>query len=167
MRSEKESAAIRLRGRVARILTSREVAINLGGNDGVMLGMYFDILHKEGQEIEDPQTGEVLGNIERPKVRVKVTHVQDRLSLASTYRKTKVNVGGNYPDLSRAFSGAFAPPRWVTKYETIKADEKTWENLDEQDSYVRIGDPVVLVLPVLDDDDSQQGEQAGQLAGTV
>ena len=167
MPNEKESTAVQLRGRVAQILTSREVAINLGEDDGVKLGMYFDILHEQGQDIEDPDTGEVLGNIERPKVRVKVTHVQDRLSLASTYKKKRVNVGGNYQDLSRAFSRALTPPRWVTKYETIKADEKAWENLDEQDSYVRIGDPVVLVLPVLDDDDSQQGERAGQLAGTV
>ncbi len=38
------------------------------------------------------------------------------------------------------------PPKWVTKYETLKTDEKTWEDIDEEDSYVKIGDPVIEVL---------------------
>ncbi len=167
MANEVKGAAIRLRGRVAQILTSREVAINLGEDDGVKLGMYFDILHEEGQDIEDPETGETLGNIDRPKVRVKVTHVQGRLSLASTYRKTRVNVGGGGIDLGSSFSKALMPPKWVTRYETIKAEERAWENLKEEDSYVKVGDPVVQALPILDDDDIEPGEQVSQLAGAV
>ena len=38
------------------------------------------------------------------------------------------------------------PPKWETKYETLKTEEKTWEDLDEVDSYVKIGDPVVQIL---------------------
>ena len=40
----------------------------------------------------------------------------------------------------------FMPAKWETKYETLKTEEKTWEDLDEEDSYVKIGDPVVQVL---------------------
>ena len=166
MANEMKNVGSQLRGRVAQILTSREVAINLGEDDGVKLGMYFDILHEEGLDIRDPKTGEILGNIDRPKVRVKITHVQDRLSMASTYRKKTVNVGGFAPELS-IFSRALSPPKWVTKYETLKTEEKTWENLEEEDSYVKIGDPVVQALPTLDDDDIEQGESVSQLAGTV
>ena len=39
--------------------------------------------------------------------------------------------------------------KWVTKHETLKTEEKTWEDLDEVDSYVKIGDPVVQVLEAL------------------
>ena len=166
MSNEMEGSATQLRGRVAQILTSREVAINLGENDGVRLGMYFDILHEQGQDIKDPVTGDILGNIERPKVRVKVTRAQDKLSLASTYRKKRVNEGGQLRDLSM-FSRSLMPPRWVTTYETIKTEDKTWEDLEEKDSYVKIGDSVVQVLPTLDDDDVEQVELVSQSAGTV
>ena len=37
-------------------------------------------------------------------------------------------------------------PKKVTKYETLKTEEKTWEHLDEEDSYVKVGDPVIQVL---------------------
>ncbi len=37
------------------------------------------------------------------------------------------------------------PPKWVTKYETLKTEEKTWEDLDEEASYVKVGDPVIQV----------------------
>ena len=33
----------------------------------------------------------------------------------------------------------------VTKYETLKTDEKTWEDLSESESYVKTGDPVVTM----------------------
>ena len=43
-------------------------------------------------------------------------------------------------------SRALMPPEWVTKYETLKTDEKTWEDLKvEGQSSVQTGDPVVQV----------------------
>ncbi len=140
--------------------------MNLGEDDGVEVGMYFDILHEKGQDIEDPETGEVLGNIERPKVRVKVTHVQNKLSLASTYKKRRVNLGGSFESIPVGLSKALMPPKWITKYETLKTEEKTWENLNEEDSYVKIGDPVVQALVSSDDDNVEQREEARQVAGT-
>ena len=38
------------------------------------------------------------------------------------------------------------PPEWITKYETLKTKEKTWEDIDEEESYVRTGDPVIQVI---------------------
>ncbi len=135
-----------IRGRVACVLNSREVALNVGANNGVEVGMYFDILDSKGEDIVDPDTGESLGFIDRPKVSVRVTKVQEKLSVASTYRTKRVNVGGLLPDLSRPFAISLMPAEWVTKYETLKTEEKTWEDLDEEDSYVKVGDPVVQVL---------------------
>ena len=144
-----------IRGKVARILNTRELVINLGSEDGITLGMYFDVMDPKGTDIEDPDTREVLGSIERPKVRVKVSRVETRLSMASTYRSKKVNIGGQ-GGIRDASSGLLSqiltPPKWVTKYETLKTQEKTWEDLDEKESYVKIGDPVVQVLDVGDDE---------------
>ena len=139
-----------IRGKVARILNSREVALNVGTVDGVSVGMYFDVLDPKGESITDPDSGEVLGSILRPKVRVKVTLVQDRLSVATTFRSRRVNVGGSIGVLT-SHSTALLPERWVTEYETLKTDEATWEDLSEDKSIVKSGDPVLQVVDVSDE----------------
>lgn len=166
MSNEKGKTAAPIRGKVARILNSREVAINLGSRDGVQPGMYFDILHDQCQDIEDPDTGFVLGSVERAKVRVRITHVQEKLSLASTYKKKRINVGGNMPNME-VFSRSLSPPKWVTRYETLKTEEKTWEDLDEMHSFVKTGDPVVQVLQTVEVEQMQDGERVGNLAESV
>ncbi len=42
------------------------------------------------------------------------------------------------------------PPEYVTQHETLKTTEKTWEDISEEDSYVKRGDPVVEVKIDLD-----------------
>ena len=109
------------------------------------------------QDIKDPDTGEVLGSIERPKVRVKITCVQEKLSVASTYKSTRVNIGGLATrsqailDATLGFGSAkslLLPENWVTTYETLEKTEETQEPFDEKDSKVKTGDPVVQVLEV-------------------
>ena len=85
-----------IRGKIARVLNSREVAINKGSDDGIKIGMIFKILSTKGSEIEDPDTGEPLGSVDIVKTRVKVTMLQGRVSVASTYRSYRVNVGGQW-----------------------------------------------------------------------
>lgn len=145
-----------IRGKVARILNSKELALNVGSQDGVKVGMYFDILDPVGEDITDPDTGEVIGSLERPKVRVKIIRVQERLSLATTYRKKKINVGGTGLGspariAGSALSGLFLPPEFRTWQETLKTREKTWEDLTEEDSYVKTGDPAIQVLEPVDE----------------
>ena len=138
-----------IRGKVAQILNSRELVINAGSNSGVAVGMRFEVMDAKGEDIKDPATGELLGSLERPKVKVEVSKVQERLSVASTYKKETVNVGGGGLEVgmvSSSLSQLFMPAKYETRYETLKTEEKTWEDLDEEDSYVKIGDPVVQVL---------------------
>ena len=134
-----------IRGKVAQVLNTRELVLNIGSNHGVTSGMLFDVLDPKGEDIKDPDTDEVLGSVERPKVRVKVTRVQERLSVASTFKTRKINIGGHGLDFSAGLAGMLMPPKWVTEYETLKTTEKTWEDLDEQQSFVKTGDPVVQV----------------------
>lgn len=49
------------------------------------------------------------------------------------------------------FADYLMPPKWVTKYETLKTDEKIWEDLNEEESYVKIGDPVCQVAIEVDE----------------
>ena len=135
---------IPIKGKVARILNSKEVALNIGEKDGVKLGMLFDILDTKGYDIKDPDTGKTIGSVERPKVSVEITLVQDGVSVASTYKTERVNVGGSNAAMSIFTS--FNPPRWIERTETLKTTAKNWEDLEERESFVSIGDPVVQVI---------------------
>ena len=143
-----------IRAKVARVLNSREIAINAGKKHGVSVGMLFDVMDPKGEDIKDPATSEVLGSLLRPKIRVKVTRVQDKLSVASTYKKKRINVGGVQTfgvDIG-AFSRSLMPPKYEERFETLKTDEKTWEDIEEDESFVKTGDPVVQVVEDLKPD---------------
>src|SRR5579859_7607169 len=108
-----------IEGRVAKVLSTREIVINKGTADGVEVGMIFNVLSPAGEDIRDPETGEILGSVARPKVPVQVSSVQDRLCVAKTYRSTSVNVGG-MGITARADIGIarlFQPAKWVKHYE--------------------------------------------------
>jgi len=143
-----------IRGKVARVLNSRELALTVGSRDGVEVGMRFDVLDAKGEEIRDPDSQELLGSLERPKVRVEITRVEPRLSLASTFHSKKVNVGGVADAGFFGVQKLFQPPCWITVHETLKTEESTWEDLDEKESFVKTGDPVVQVLSELQIEDA-------------
>jgi len=155
-----------IRGKVARLLNSREVALNIGSRDGVVEGMHFDILDPKGEDIIDPDTYEVIGSLNRPKVRVQVVTTQEKLSVARTFKRRQVNVGGQGASFSALseFQRYLLPERWVTVYETLKTDEKTWEDLDETESFVKVGDPVVQVLSAPVEEPENQSGTPGLVA---
>ena len=143
-------------GKVAWVLNSREIVINKGSEHSVTIGMYFDVISPHSGEIRDPDTDEVLGSIERTKVRMKVTEVQKKLAVASTYRFKQVNVGGAFG--FGPISQSLIPSKWITKYETLKkSDRETLqEDIDEEDSLVKVGDPVVQVIEDIDVEAEQE-----------
>lgn len=145
-----------IRGKVALVLNSRELVINIGSEHGVTVGMHFDVVYPYGT-IRDPDTKKVLGSIKRTKVRVRVTEVQEKLSVASTYRSTRVNIGGPGFDFG-PFSRALMPSKWITRYETLKeSDRETLiEDIDDEDSYVKVGDPVVQAIAEIDVETEQE-----------
>jgi hypothetical protein len=137
-----------IEGRVAKILNSRELVINRGAQDGVELGMRFAVLEPKGEDVADPETGEILGSVNRPKVSVEVVDLKERLAVVRTFRIRSRNVGGSGSPfdysgiLGRTILGNTDPPRWVRVPETFKTDETTWEDISEEESFVKVGDPV-------------------------
>jgi hypothetical protein len=75
----------RIRGKVAQILNVRELVINRGSDAGVIEGMEFAVLNRQGTRIVDPDTEQELGSVEIPKVLVRVVRVEPRLAVARTY----------------------------------------------------------------------------------
>lgn len=149
-----------IKGLVARVLNSRELVINKGRADGVKVGMIFHVKDRKAEDIPDPETGDVLGSVNRPKVDVKIVSVEDNLAIARTFRSRQVNVGGILPDISPIF----LPPKFERRYETLKTDESTWEELDEDESFVKVGDPVEEVLLQTDSPDSAEVAKSAHAA---
>ena len=79
-------ADMRLHGKVAKLLNARQVAINIGKNQGVLEGTSFAVLNRNAGRIEDPDTGEVLGSMSLPKITVTVTHIYENFSVAEVLR---------------------------------------------------------------------------------
>lgn len=81
-----------IEGKIAKIVDEYTVILNVGSKDGVKEGMTF-VIFDQGDEVMDPDTGESLGQWEIVKGRVMVSHVQERISTASTPPKESVSSG--------------------------------------------------------------------------
>ena len=94
-------------------------------------------------EIFDPDTGAILGSVEQAKTQVKVERACDKFSVAATCRSKEVNIAGK-----GLLGFGFSPPKWEIHCETLKEKgsfQASFENLDEESSFVDIGGPVVQV----------------------
>ena len=135
-----------IRGKIAKVLSDREVVLNVGHEHGVQAGMFFDIRAASGFEVTDPDTGEVLGKIDRPRVKaqVKVTNVEDKFAIAMTYRTERVNVGVS--GALSSLAAVFGTPTPITRVERIRSHERAEYPLSESERYVEIGDSVVQIF---------------------
>lgn len=70
-----------IRGQVARIVSNRQIALNIGTTHGVEAGMRFAIF-APSDSIVDPETGENLGEFRHRKATVVVTTVAERFCFA-------------------------------------------------------------------------------------
>lgn len=128
----------RLRGKVAAILSKRELIVNLGDADGVRVGMKFVILSSQGMEVRDPDTGSVLGTVEVPKTVVKIVRIGgEHFAVARTFRKIAGSPGllGAMPNI------AGTPSRTETL--DIASGSSLKAELSEDESYIKIGDVAV------------------------
>ena len=125
-------------GNVARIISEKEIVLNVGKTDGVKEGMEF-VIYSESEKIFDPETGEDLGSLEIIKGRVTVYHVQEKLSRAktSTYQSGSAYASIDY--FQAAISGS------VTRYSLLEVKDEDKKPIKE-DKVVRIGDKLHSVL---------------------
>jgi hypothetical protein len=132
----------RLRGSVAAILSSTALVLNRGSDDGVLVGMRFAILNRQGANIKDPETGEILGSVEVPKAVVKVVRVDGpHLSVARTFRRIPGTTGAAHSLLALGNLFQVVPD----KTETLEITEDSILDMEADPNalVVRVGDPVV------------------------
>lgn len=137
----------RIHGKVAKVFSNRQVALNVGKAHEVEVGMLFDIVVQHQHAIEDPDTGELLGNVSvtTPKARVSITNVYDKYSIATVYTSQASNAASGTPTLTGDRFTGLASSRTPTRSFSTKEGQSG--GLDEDDRYVATGDPVVQVLP--------------------
>lgn len=130
-----------LEGRVASILTARELVINIGSDAGVERGQKFAVMAATPLQVKDPVSGAMLDEIDREKIRVEAHDVRPKITICRTYRmRGGRGLGLGLP--SSMVAELFAPPR----RETLRADDSEKPPpLSEEDSYVKINDRVVAV----------------------
>lgn len=126
-----------VRGRVAAILSKREVVLNVGTDAGVEPGMRFVILNETGVAVTDPATGDEIGTVEVPKHVVKIVRVDGpRLSVARTFRVIKGRPG-------LAGGNLFGPTPDRVEILNLEQGSTIKEDLEEDGAVVRIGDKAV------------------------
>ena len=124
-----------VKGKVAKILNSREIAINKGSEDGVKTGMKFNVQEQE-TTITDPDSDAHLGQLIRPKISVEVTHVDSRFSVARTF-ETYQAPNPDATHISSVFS------RYITRVKKIRTQSDF--EYREDSVYVSVGDTVVEI----------------------
>ena len=82
-------------GRVAKVLSDREVILNKGANDDIKEGLRF-VVFSIGDEILDPNTRESLGCLELVKGKGEVVHVHERICTIETYEYDYVTQTSNF-----------------------------------------------------------------------
>lgn len=141
----------RLQGKVAEVVSDREVILNRGVEHGVRPGMYFAILDPDAVGITDPDTGEQLGGIRVVKIVVQAVEVAPKLTLARTFKTRTVNIGGNGTGAGLSSIAAMLatpkPPEYVEQVEKLTLDRNAPRKIDPDDSVVSRGDPFESATP--------------------
>ena len=130
-----------IEGKIAKVLNTRELVLNRGSDDGVLVDMEFAVIEPR-LIIVDPETEETLGEIEREKIRVRVFETHPKFSLARTYE--------TYQELNRdrGILGGFGPQsNFVTQVKRLNtsgapAYQEGIANVDIGDTAAQVLGPV-------------------------
>ena len=74
-----------IEGSVARVEDQYTLIINRGSEHGVKERMEFAVMDDVGDQIVDPETGDVIGELPSEKLRIRVSEVHEKWSRAETF----------------------------------------------------------------------------------
>lgn len=144
----------RIKGKVARVNSDRELIINRGSEHGVTEETYFYV-RDEPLVINDPDTDEPLGEVLPIKIVVRAEEVSEKFCIARTFRSRRVMVkeaqpgNENFALIASSWRQQLQPPRpaeYETQVETLRMDPRKGSPISANDSVVRVGDTVESVL---------------------
>lgn len=77
--------------KIVKILDEYTLVINAGTDHGVQSGDQFQILDKKGSKVIDPDTDEVIGQLDLVKATVEVTDLHEKMCICSSQFFVKAN----------------------------------------------------------------------------
>ena len=112
-------------GKIAKIVDEYHVVVNRGSEHGVEEGMDFIVYREEGS-VQDPDTGEELGELEHPLARLKPEHIMEKMTLmASNETEVRTESVFNLPTFQK--KKKVNKPLPVDENETKREEEDTIE----------------------------------------
>ena len=135
--------------RVAAVVSDSEVAINVGAHQGVQADDVVVVMRTF--QIADPDTGRPIGEVTRPKLRLRVVEVQPDLAVAKSIEPVEVRI-----DIISAF--ARARTKGVTSDSAAAGPDVVFVARGDL-VFVEVKAPVDAALVAIDDsDDQDEGE---------
>jgi hypothetical protein len=116
-----------IQGKVATVIPPYEVAFNVGSKAGVKHGDTAVVL--KNIAITDPETGDLLGTVDRPAVRLRIIEVTDQLCVGETF------ISVSRPDDTAALGRSSRRRQRVTSYQS----DENWLTV-----YVSLGQEVQI-----------------------
>jgi hypothetical protein len=133
---------MKLTGRIIRILDTRTVVINLGGEKGIRDQSVFSIMGKD-EPVVDPASHEELGKVRVVKAKVKAAQVFDKFTVATTKWREYPSTLPATTELAKLFG--------ATTYEVDQGELRVnpeevqaWKAKSEEP--VRVGDTVEVIV---------------------
>jgi len=77
--------------KIVKILDEYNVVINAGINQDLKQGDQFQILDKEGSDVIDPDTQEIIGTLDLIKATVEVAELHEKMCICSSQSSIKMN----------------------------------------------------------------------------
>lgn len=124
-------SVIKYDGKVTAILNPTKLVINRGSVDGVKIDNVY-VVFSLGESLSDPDTGEILGELEIVKGKGKVIHVQERIATIETFE---------YEEGTRTIAREQNIPSWLGLGSTItesQRQKKIFEDVQRGDFVRRV-----------------------------
>ncbi len=126
---------------VAEVLPPYEVVLNVGQRDAVVKGALVTVWRT--LDVADPSTRAVIGRVRRPKMRFRVSEVQERLSVAESIEF-----------YASPLAALLRPPVRRERKQVVKANASA----DAKTTAIQLGDEATIVPPA---------EEAAETAATI
>lgn len=125
--------------KIAKIISTKQIVVNAGSNDGLEVGDKLEIIDKFGDEpIVDPDTGESLGTLDLIKGNVIVSKVYPHMAIADSPKVSPL-LQAMRPDL-------LSSPLYGSSYQedlNVDPSQITGGLPETGDQQIRIGDIVI------------------------
>ncbi len=140
-----------IKGKVVKIIDEYTIVTNIGRNLDIKIGQEFKII-SIGDEILDPDSNEVLGNLEIFKGVVKVSYLQEKMSTMTSsryYKEPDIKEVRKFTPIESSLSNKYGALSGLGFYSEKKQEEiiKTVEGENKQRrlDHVYVGDLVILI----------------------